>query len=395
MPECSADQKETSFRVLYLVNFLAPDLLAVCRRWKELLGNLAILVSVPMEGNRNWRPDHEGLNVVTQRTWTITKSGKHPSGYSDVSFIHIPLDTYQQIRRIRPDVIVSAELGVRSLMASLYRRLNSRCRLVIAVSTSEHIEQSREGALRRFQRRRLLRNADLVTYNGDSCRQYVMKLGVAEGNLYPWIYAADPTKPFHGPLRRIQSDAHYLSLLTVGQLIERKGVLNAAEQLARWCSEHPDAILTWTLVGSGPCETSLKNMPFPPNLKIDFWGNCDADRIRQAYETHECMLFPTLGDEWGLVTDEALASGVAVIGSDKAQSCPALIRDGENGFVYDPLQTDGLANSLNQWFAMSAEQRMQMRIAARESMSSRTYETSSDQIATVCRLLLTRLREEG
>jgi len=44
-----------------------------------------------------------------------------------------------------------------------------------------------------------------VTYNGDSCRQYVLKLGVAEGNLYPWNYAADPTKPFHGPLR---SKAH-------------------------------------------------------------------------------------------------------------------------------------------------------------------------------------------
>jgi len=145
MPECRTDPKETSFRVLYLVNFLAPDLLAVCRRWKELLGNLVILVSVPMEGNRNWRPDHEGLNVVTQRTWTITKSGKHPSGYSDVNFIHIPLDTYQQIQRIRPDVIVSAELGVRSLIASLYRRLNSRSRLVITVSTSAHIEQSREG----------------------------------------------------------------------------------------------------------------------------------------------------------------------------------------------------------------------------------------------------------
>jgi glycosyltransferase involved in cell wall biosynthesis len=374
--------------VVYLVNFLAPDLVEICRQWGRLVGRLDVLVSVPMEGNRAWTPSHGDVNVTVQRTWTISRIDRHPSGYQDVNFVHIPLDTYRQLRRLKPAVIVSAEMGARSWMASIYRMVHRRVKHIVAVSTSEHIERSRDGRLRRLLRRWLLRRADAVTFHGDSCRQYLVGLGVPQEKLHPWNYAADPSKPYRGELAVQEASRQAISLLTVGQLIERKGLLVACEQLKEWATQNPDVAVHWTLVGDGPLKDELSRQPLPPNLRIHMSGNCGTEEIQAAYREHSVMLFPTLGDEWGLVVDEAMHSGLVVIGSQFAQSCCVLIQDGTNGFVYQPTESDSLGKKLNAWTMMSTEARMQMRVASRQSVVNRTPEASAKQIAMVIQRLI-------
>ncbi len=365
-------------RIVYLTNFLSPDIVDICRHWSAAADDLTILVSVPMEGNRSWTPDEQGLNVRVQKTWTMTRTDRHPSGYRDVNYVHLPLDTFSQLRRRRPDVIVSTELGARSMIAAAYRRLNGRCRHIIAVNTSQHIEASRRGRLRDFQRRRLLRRADLVTFNGPSGRDFLSDLGVPTDKLYPWNYAADPEKIYRGPI--VPSDDGRVCLLTVGQLIERKGVTEALQDLIAMASEVPKLRIHWTLFGGGPLLDPMKSAKTPENLTVDFSGNCDAGQIRRAYRDHQVMLFPTLGDEWGLVVDEALHSGLVVIGSRFAQACTTLIRDGVNGWVYDPHGSESLRASVLAWANTNAEARLAMRHRARHSVVDQTAETAARQI---------------
>jgi glycosyltransferase involved in cell wall biosynthesis len=382
-----AETQDEGLRVVFIVNFLAPDLIAVCRRWSESVSHLKVLVSVPMEGNRQWDFEHDGIDVNVQRTWTITRTDRHPSGYQDVNYVHVPLDTYRQLRRLRPEVIVSAEMGARTFFASLYRHRHKSVQHVIAVSTSEHIEQSRNGRLRRKLRAWLLSRADAVTYHGESCRRYLIGLGVPSERLFPWYYAADRTKPYRGPLQTSVSDSHRITLLTVGQLIQRKGVTSACEHLKRWAVDNPDRKIVWTVGGSGPLEASLRAETLPANLSIEFLGNLSATQIHDLYSQHELMLFPTLGDEWGLVTDEAMHSGLAVIGSLKAQSCEVLLKFGINGFPYDPDDYASFRNSLDSWARMSPQARMAMRIEARNTVVDRTPETSAHQINSLCQQL--------
>lgn len=386
--------QHAGYRVAYLVNFLAPDLVAICRAWAKLVGRLDVIVSVPMEGNRHWTPCHDDLNVTVQRTWTISKVDRHPSGYDDVNYVHIPLDTYKQLRSLQPAVIVSAEMGARSLVTSVYCCMNRRVKHVVAVSTSEHIEQSRDGWLRRLQRRWLLRRADAVTYHGESCRQYLLNLGVPGVRLFPWIYAADPTKPYRGEILATSTDTNEVRLLTVGQLIDRKGVLIALHELAQWATEHPDHTVRWLLIGNGPMESTIRALPIPENMQLEFAGHCSSQEIQAAYRDHELLLFPTLGDEWGLVVDEAMHSGLAVIGSNKAQSCQMLIRPGTNGYLFDPAASQSLAAQLTSWAKLSASERMAMRHAARRSVSDRTPENSARQIASLTNRLFSLFCEE-
>jgi glycosyltransferase involved in cell wall biosynthesis len=363
--------------VVFLINFVGPNHVPVLQEVAKRVGKLTVLCSVKMESNRDFDPEWGDLDVVVQKTWTLSRTAHHPSGYHDVNYIHIPLDTLRQLRALKPDAVVSYELGARTAFSWLHRSLHRRCAVVAAVAASERSEAGR-GPIRRFTRRRLLRRVDWTTYNGPSCLRYLQGLGASPEFMSPWDYSADPNKPYRGELTAT-ADRSRLKLLTVGQLSARKGVLPAAEQLAAWAATNPNTSIQWQLLGTGPQESELRQFDAPPNLEILLPGHCSPETLRQHYRDSDALLFPTLGDEWGLVVDEALHSGLPVIGSVHAQAVSTLIVDNKNGWSYDPELPESLGDRLGQFIGQSEHERRAMMINARQSAASRTPHTAADQ----------------
>ena len=364
-------------RVVFLVNFLAPNLVEVFREVQRRVGRLHILVSVPVEANRQWTPDYADLQVIEQRTWTSRRVVEHPGGYSEELFVHFPFDTLSQLKALQPHCIVSLEMGTRSLMSSLYRHAWRRdCRHVLAVYASERSEAGR-GAARRWLRRQLLSAADVITYNGPSCRRYLLSQGADEGRLLPWNYAADPHKAYRGPLDSLDADA--LQLLTVSQLIPRKGVLSAAGTLCQWARSHADREIQWAIAGTGPEQSAIERLNLPSNLTVELLGHQDPAQLRELYQKYPVNLFPTLGDEWGLVVDEALASGQIVLGSVYSQAVETLVQDGKNGWSFNPEQHTSLLRALDRLATLGASELDNMRASARHSVADRTHLQSAEQ----------------
>ncbi|MEP0344241.1 glycosyltransferase family 4 protein, partial [Rhodopirellula bahusiensis] len=204
--------------------------------------------------------------------------------------------------------------------------------------------------------------------------------------LAPFHYAADPTKIYKGNL--LNQSADRVRVLTVGQLINRKGVREGLANMIDVARQSSGVLIEWTLIGGGPLLAELQATATPDNLIVDWRGNCDAEQIREAYRDHEVMFFPTRGDEWGLVVDEALHSGLAVIGNERAQAVTTLIRDDENGWQYEIDDADSLGNALNAFAKLNADDRLEMRKQARLSVADRTPEASADQITNLIDELL-------
>lgn len=360
--------------VVFLVNFVAPNLVAVCQQLAARVERLTILSSVAMESNRDWQADWKGLDVIVQKTWTITRHPKHPGGYREVNYIHVPLDTIGQLRRLRPDAMVSLELGARTAWSSLYRSMNPSCIHIAAVYASERSEAGR-GNIRGWLRRRLLARADGITYNGPSCKRLLASLGGDDSKMCPWNYAADPNKPYRG--KRTSRTSQTLKLLTVGQLSERKGVLPAMEQLSVYADDHSTQSFCWNVVGNGPLKETMAAMPRPDNLDVVFHGHCEPDQIANHYRDNDVMLFPTMADEWGLVVDEAMFSGLPVIGSCHSQAAQTLIRDDVDGWIYDPEDDHSLAQAMDRCDRASLNQISQ---SSRARVADRTPETSAAQL---------------
>ncbi len=328
------------------------------------------------------------MDVEVQRSIMLRRRWKHRAGFNDELYVHVPYDTYGRLRSMRPELIFSYELGFRSLASAMYRKLHSQTRLAYCVCVSEHTEQGRGGA-RWLLRRSLIRVADAITYNGPSCRRYLKRLGVPDEKLFPFPYAADDrTEP---PLQARDAEPNR-RLLVLGQLNERKGVLQALKSVSDYAVQHPDQQWDLTFLGSGPLKNALAAYPIPANLKLNMLGSLDPIEVAPKLNEYGVLLFPTLADEWGLVVNEGLRAGLPVIASRYAQASTTLIDEGRNGWLYTPDQPQELHRCLSQLYSLTADQMREMRDSARISVSNITSQAVAGAACHMLDRLLIDLR---
>jgi len=76
---------------------------------------------------------------------------------------------------------------------------------------------------------------------------------------------------------------------------------------------------------------------------VSLKGNVENQQVINAMR--KCNLFVITSDQmegWGAVLNEAMSNGCAVVASDKIGSVPYLIKNGENGLVFDSGNLDSL-----------------------------------------------------
>jgi len=75
-------------------------------------------------------------------------------------------------------------------------------------------------------------------------------------------------------------------------------------------------------------------------------GQVSLEDLPGIYAWGDVLLFPSLDDEWGVVVNEAMAAGLAVVGSRYAGAAVELIQEGDTGWLFDPLEATAFANVL-------------------------------------------------
>jgi len=363
--------------VVMLTNFIPPYRLPVYTELARRVEKLTILLSTPMEPNRNWQAAWDSLDVRVQRTWTVRRRWRHAAGFSDKLYVHVPVDTLSKLRALRPDVILSAELGFRSLFSSIYARYLRHIPLVLWLTLSDHTEQGR-GWLRHVLRRWLLSRADAAVVNGAGGARYVERFGFDSRRTFRVPYTALPGLFAQLPFTRPPESAH--RLLYVGQLIERKGLAPFIATLATWASEHPNRKVNFDIAGSGPLDGELAALPTPPNLTLNFLGERDYSALMAVYASAGIFVLPTLADEWGLVVNEALSAGLPVLGSVYSQAIEELCRDGDNGWIFRADSPSETFDAIDRALSTPVEQLDAMRVSARGAVEHLTPEYAVERL---------------
>jgi glycosyltransferase involved in cell wall biosynthesis len=320
-------------KVAILINFVPPYHIPLLSLLKESVGELKVFVSTKMERNRSWEAEWGGLTVVQQKTITVSRKWVHPAGFSDTRYVHFPLDTIPLLLSCSPDVVITTEMGARTIGAVLYKMLRRKTRLLLWLNLSERTESGRgwaAGAMRRL----ILRLADGVFVNGASGARYLKSLGVRPGTIHRLPYPTDAAMFAHIPLARSGPTAS--RLLYVGQLVPRKGVLPFIATLVKWAVDHQATTVELSIVGEGDLRRSIELLKVPPNLHLTLEGTAAYKELPRYYASSGILVFPTLADEWGIVVNEALASGLPVLGSIYSQAAEEMILDGVTGWLLDP-----------------------------------------------------------
>ena len=356
-------------RVVFLTHYIPLYQVRVLQSIAASVRDFHVLVSTPIEPNRDFAPDWSGLNVTVQNTWTLRRQWHHrgEDGFSDSLYVHIPYDTGKKLRSLAPDVVMSLELGARSVGAARFCRRHPRSKLILCTYMSQRTEQFR-GRTRHWLRKRLVKSADGITYNGPSCQNYLRSLGVDENRLFHLPYAADDRTLYRGPLQRDESNVRR-RLIVVGQLSNRKGIVPLIDHVADYLRRHPDRRAELWFAGDGPERDRATSRPIPPNMTLEMLGNVPAGRLGQLMSTCGAMVAPTLADEWMLAVNEGLHAGLPVIGSVHSQAVTTLVRDGHNGWRYEPSDQTKLDRALDAYFSLSDVDLAAMRQRCRDSVA--------------------------
>lgn len=134
----------------------------------------------------------------------------------------------------------------------------------------------------------------------------------------------------------------------VGRLWWGKGIdylLDAFEIVQQWSSGYVSLLL----VGDGPDEEELKQTCRNRNLQnVIFAGFRHKEELPRLLACADVFVFPTLGDPYGLVVDEAMACSLPVISTSAAGEIHLRVEDGVNGFVVQAEESTELAKRMLQ-----------------------------------------------
>jgi glycosyltransferase involved in cell wall biosynthesis len=93
------------------------------------------------------------------------------------------------------------------------------------------------------------------------------------------------------------------------------------------------------------------------------------------------FVFPTMADEWGVVVNEALASGLPVLGSVYSQAVEEMIHDGVNGWKFRPDDEADILRALSAAFSLTGDEVDSMRPRCRKSIEAITPEATAATLA--------------
>lgn len=148
-------------------------------------------------------------------------------------------------------------------------------------------------------------------------------------------------------------------ILYAGKLSERKApahLLEAYAALSPGGGREPDPYLVF--VGDGELRAGLEARAAALGWNsIRFAGFRNQRELPAFYEFCDAFAMPSLVEPWGLVVNEAMNAGKAVVVSDRVGCAPDLVRDGINGLIFRAGDVADLARALRQALADRARLR--------------------------------------
>jgi glycosyltransferase involved in cell wall biosynthesis len=323
-----------------------------------------------------------------ERYLPLERISSYDSGlYAGMKF-HVPslLGTIDWLWRNEITHVELATPGPMGLVGLLAARL---MRLPVTASyhteVPELVRQLSSNQLLHATSRRLLswfyRRVDRVFAFSEGSRRRLIELGVPASTIETMPVAIDPEEfsPHHA------SAAIYEELgvrtggrpivLSVGRLSREKNlplIIEAVAQLQHRVANPPMLVI----VGDGPERPAIvelcRDKPF-----VALVGTQEGEPLRRLYASADAFVFASRIDTLGLVTMEAMSSGVAVIVPEDA-AVADLVSHGTSGFRYS-FGLGGLIEALTDALACP-ERRATVAANARQVMVDRWQQVRFDDV---------------
>ncbi|PIS19703.1 MAG: hypothetical protein COW19_02540 [Zetaproteobacteria bacterium CG12_big_fil_rev_8_21_14_0_65_55_1124] len=347
-------------RIVYWNNIPSPYFVG---RMNALVqrGNLDLSVwfNQRREEDRSW--------IIDENEWMF------PFAFNDSK---VSAGFFREMIRNKPDLLVSLYNTPKFISGNLLAKiLGIRTAYRVLPTYDAWVARSR---FKEASKRLMFRLVDGVKVPGKDGSMVALKYGVPPNRIFKVTQSIDVE---HFATARSMSMAernrfrdalgvHGCVFIYVGRLWEGKGLNYLLEAYKRMLPNTSDVSLL--IVGDGVDETRYREMARGVQ-GVKFAGFIQERDLPEYYAVADVMVFPTLGDPYGLVVEEAMAAGLPVICTEAAGDIRLRLPEAIAGFIVPPKSTDLLFERML-FLASNLEERLRMGRQASDLAITRNHD---------------------
>lgn len=196
----------------------------------------------------------------------------------------------------------------------------------------------------------VMKHAKLCLSPGKKADEYFEEAGVLSANIlrYPFTSVSEQ-ETLNEPLEESKKAAlrkeigldDGFTIISVGQFIHRKGFDNLLKVAAK-CRD-----ANFVIIGDKPTQEYLDIVTNNNLNNVRFIEFMPKSEVYKWLRASDLYLMSTRYDIWGLVVNEALASGLPVVSTDMCLASLEMIEDGRNGYLTAVDDIDKMAEYVN------------------------------------------------
>jgi glycosyltransferase involved in cell wall biosynthesis len=235
----------------------------------------------------------------------------------------------REIRKFRAKTIyIDGWESPAFFISALYAK-RQRMNLIYGYRSTQDSHRFKNIIIRKI-RSSILSQADFIVTAGSASTKAVEAMGIAPEKIVTLFNPVDVSW-FHLFARNhrtpVTSGHRYIY---AGQLIERKNVATILRSFAAIGNDDD----TLTIAGDGPLAQDLKILAASLGIaeSVTFAGYRSQEELAKLYAASNTLILASTNEVWGLVVNEALASGLHVIVSDKC-GVAEFVRDMDGAFI--------------------------------------------------------------
>jgi glycosyltransferase involved in cell wall biosynthesis len=318
-------------RVIWLTNLPAPYRFPIWARMMQTI-DVKVVFLLKQKNWRNWR-------VPKNVTWNHKFLSLNSINLGDFDFI----PSIRGAKRLIQDVDLII-IGGWEAPFYLWTLLSAKRRRIPVIQFYESTGDSHRfnNFVIRKIRYLIFSQADFIVTAGTASTKAVVAMGIAPEKIITLFNPVDVSwfHTFARGHRMPASEGH--RFIYVGQLIERKNVASVLRSFAA-IKTGADSL---TIVGDGPLTQELTNLTTALGVtsSVHFVGHKSQEELAALYAASNTLILASTNEVWGLVVNEALASGLHVVVSDKCGVAEFIV--GMKGSYICTADTDSIKHAM-------------------------------------------------
>jgi glycosyltransferase involved in cell wall biosynthesis len=302
------------------------------------------------------------------------------ASYRALNPLSIHRHLYKTIAGLHPDFAISPSTPFPSGMASIRYALTCGTHATIMDDAWEYSD--RRGWIVRAMKRQIHKNIDAAFVPAPSHAAYYENLGIPSDRQVYGVDVVDNSY-FASHAKQARQSAQKLReryslpekyFLFVGRLINRKGVDRLVAAYRLYKRHNPQGEWGLVIVGEGDQKDQLRILAKDEPGMI-FAGAKFGNELCIYYGLASALVLPSEVETWGLVVNEALASGLPVLVSKGCGCATTLVVEGENGWTFSPHNVEALSRRMEELALLELSQLARMSARSEEIISHWSLDT--------------------